>query len=244
MTAHVALIDRSTVASTGEVDALARALTIQCRHLARVGYPIAADVGVYGHRDVPRGAWQLVILDDTDQVGALGYHDRNRDGRPVAFAFARTAAEAGLAWTVTVSHELVETLVDPWALLGVDLGHDQSGAQWWLAWEACDPCEADADGYAIGGIAVSDFVTPAWFVDGAPGPYDWCEHITEPLTLRPGGYASVQVNGEWSQVTAEETSRDGVSRAEFSHRVLERSDEGLVQRRTIAADHLLRVRKA
>jgi hypothetical protein len=66
-------------------------------------------------------------------------------------------------WTVQLSHEVVEMLVDP------DLTGD----------EVCDPVEEDA--YRLDGVWVSDFVTPAWFTGGG-GPFDQMR-----LVGRPGG---------------------------------------------------------
>lgn len=210
---HVALVDHSTAIDGADLDGLASALTVQAGHLAAAGYPIAAAVTHY-KRNPPADAWQLVILDDSDQADALGYHETTEAGQPLGKVFARTVLNAGLSWTVTASHELIEMLVDPWAVLGVDLGYGE-----WVAWEACDPVEADALGYRIGDVLVSDFITPAWFVPGAPGPYDWKGHCPAPLTLLPGGYVAVQRNGEWSQVVAREPSPDGVSRVEMAQRI-------------------------
>jgi hypothetical protein len=213
LTTHVALINHSTVVRNDELDPLARALTVQAIHLGKAGYDIVADAQRYKGTP-PHAAWQLVILDDADQADALGYHETTPAGQPLGKVFARTVRDAGLSWTVTASHEFVEMLVDPWATLGVDLG---GGV--WVAWEACDPVEADAFGYDINGIRVSDFITAAWFVDGAPGPYDWTTHCPAPLTLLDGGYVAVQEGGEWQQVLAERPSPDGVSRAEFARRI-------------------------
>jgi hypothetical protein len=210
---HVALVDHSTLIDGADLDGLAAALTTQARHLNQAGYPIAATVTHY-RRNPPANAWQLVILDDSDQADALGYHETTPTGQPLGKVFARTVQDAGLSWTVTASHELVEMLVDPWAVLGVDLGNGD-----WVAWEAADPVEADAYGYLIGDVLVSDFITPAWFTPGAPGPYDWTHSCPAPLTLLPGGYVAVQRNGQWSQVVAREGSPDGVSRVEMAHRI-------------------------
>src|SRR5260370_14436911 len=57
------------------------------------------------------------------------------------------------------------------------------------AYEVCDPCEADANGYQIDGVLVSDFVTPTWFqpTPQPGGPFDFQEKIPKPLGLLPGG---------------------------------------------------------
>jgi len=49
-----------------------------------------------------------VILDDSDQAGALGYHDLTSDGLPIGKVFAASDLKAGTSWTVTASHELLE----------------------------------------------------------------------------------------------------------------------------------------
>jgi hypothetical protein len=216
---EVALVNRSTVVHDADLDRLASALTTQAGHLAQAGYDVIATVT---HPAKPaKTAWQLVILDDSDQADALGYHETTKAGQPLGKVFVRTVTDAGLSWTVTASHELVEMLVDPWALLGVDLGGGT-----WVAWEACDPVEADRYGYLIDGILVSDFITPAWFVPGSPGPYDWTKHCRRPLSLLPGGYVAVQRNGEWTQQVAREASPDGVSRVEFAQRINRRGRAG------------------
>jgi hypothetical protein len=66
------------------------------------------------------------------------------------------------------------------------------------ACEICDPCQADEFGYAIDGVAVSDFLFPSWFEtfhrSGAI-PLDYCGRISTPFTLLPGGYANVLDTG-------------------------------------------------
>ena len=52
-------------------------------------------------------------MDDSDQAGALGYHDLTSAGLPMGKVFARTDLQNNLSWTVTVSHELLEILGDP-----------------------------------------------------------------------------------------------------------------------------------
>src|SRR5262249_40004888 len=72
------------------------------------------------------------VVDDLDQPGALGYH--SDDVRP----FIRVLAQ-GAATSVTLSHEFLETLVDPtcdqWRARG-------DGTQ--VALEVCDPVEGDS----------------------------------------------------------------------------------------------------
>ncbi len=146
---------------------------------------------VAGGARPPAGAWQLAILDDSDQAGALGYHDLTPDGLPLAKAFAATAKTAGTPWTVVASHELLEMLGDPYIDLTV---FDQSSATTGILYgfEACDPVEADV--YKVQGVSVSDFVTAEWFAPPTRDtslPLDKLGLVTAPLQIRPGGYVGV-----------------------------------------------------
>jgi hypothetical protein len=140
--------------------------------------------------------WNLFVLDDSDQAGALGYHDFD-PGRPVGRVFAKTDLKYGLSWTVTASHELLEMLADP------DVSRCyQTANQRFHALEVGDPVEADEDGYEIDGVLVSDFILPTWFGQGETGRLDYRGLLAKPLELRPGGYASIWQGGGWHSVDA------------------------------------------
>jgi hypothetical protein len=103
------------------------------------------------------GTWQLVILDDSDQAGALGYHDLTKEGLPLGKVFARTDLVNKLSWSVTISHELLEMLGDPDInLTAFDQSSNTAGMLY--AYEACDACEADEYGYQIDGIQALDIL--------------------------------------------------------------------------------------
>ena len=57
--------------------------------------------------------WQLIILDDSDQADALGYHELTAAGLPLGKVFAGSDIADGASWQVTASHELLEMLIDP-----------------------------------------------------------------------------------------------------------------------------------
>lgn len=137
----------------------------------------------------------IYVLDGLDVQGALGYHDVVA-GRPVGKVDAAACARYGLSWTVTLTHELGEIMVDPWCVAAAQYATDS-----WIAYELCDPVEADEFGATINGVRVSDYLLPAYFAGGA-GPYDAYGHLSGAApTLISGGYASVCVNGNWSQIT-------------------------------------------
>jgi hypothetical protein len=145
------------------------------------------------------GNWGLAILDDSDQAGALGYHDLTSDGLPMGKVFAKSDLQYGSSWTVTVSHELLEMLADPYC------NTCAQGPDGFYAYEVCDAVEDDSLGYQSGGIQVSDFVLPSWFCSGALGPYDFKNQATQPLQLLPGGYISkFSPSSGWTQITAQQ----------------------------------------
>lgn len=146
------------------------------------------------------GAWQIVIFDDSDQAGALGYHDYvpGNGAVPTAKVFAKTDAEYHLSWSVTLSHELLEMLADPYIMLGAQVTDTE-----WYGYEICDPVEDDSLGYfsGINTVLVSNFILPQWFIPGSVGLVDCRGELSKPLDLTPGGYASIYTSGKgWGQI--------------------------------------------
>jgi hypothetical protein len=151
---------------------------------------------------IPADAWQIVVLDDSDQADALGYHDLSATGRPIASVFAKTDIDNGYSWTVTFTHELFEMLADPFISLAAQTSNTQ-----FYAYEVGDPVEADKYCYLRNDlhgrpVKISNFVTPAWFQPGLPGPFDHCKLLSKSLQLLSGGYVSIFTSGSgWSQRT-------------------------------------------
>jgi len=52
------------------------------------------------------GAWWLVFLDDSDQAGALAYHDLTDEGLPLSKVFVRTILADHASISVGATHEL------------------------------------------------------------------------------------------------------------------------------------------
>jgi hypothetical protein len=150
------------------------------------------------------GLWWLIILDNSDIAGVLGYHDATPEGLPLAKVFAETADGYGRPWTVTASHELLEMLADPgMSLVAFKPASPTESSGCLYAYEVCDPC--DDDQYSIGknNIPVSNFVYPAWFewFRNPSPPWGCGQHtqfihcydkdVGEPFQLRPGGHITV-----------------------------------------------------
>src|SRR5664279_2494772 len=88
----------------------------------------------------------IVVTDDPDQAGALGYHEMSSRGTPLGKVFAALDMRLETSWTVTLSHELLEMLADPWINWCA-----QSPEGKMYALEVCDAVEADECGYEIDG---------------------------------------------------------------------------------------------
>jgi hypothetical protein len=147
----------------------------------------------------PKTMWHAAIVDDPDAEN-LGDHDIDSElGLPRLVVSAGADKAAGIEWTVTFSHELLECLADPWinACAQVD---DQT----FYALEVCDPVLGDPLAYQIEGVWVSDFVTPAWFSPESthrPGRvYDFGGYLKRPFEIAEYGYACIFRTGEgWKQ---------------------------------------------
>ena len=175
---RVALLNQTTALPDNEVEAAVRDLQVQVSRDFAVPWAIDAALSF-----VPRGgtpppdAWWLVLLDTADQIGALGYHETTAQGQPMGKVFVKTAQTDGAAWSSVCSHELLELLADPYAACTTYIQATNTTGTLYV-WEVADACQGAT--YTINSTVVSDFVTPAWFTPGAPGPYDHLGHITRP----------------------------------------------------------------
>lgn len=203
ITASVAVLNQSTVLTDAEVQAALPAFQHQSNYHFAAHYHTGARLHFATDlATVPMGMWRMMILDDAEEAGYLGYHDLTEAGTPDALIFAKTDAIYGLSWTVTFTHELLELLGDAWINTANQVSDDT-----FYALEVCDPVEADEDGYQIKlgdhtPVLVSNFVLPKWFQPGAKAAkYDWVGLCKQPLELRPGGYQILYKDGKgWGAI--------------------------------------------
>lgn len=195
--------NESSVLSDAQVqDALAALGTQVARDFA-LAWGITCQLFFAG-KQAPAGVEVIHILDNSDQADALGYHETDTSDNPVGFVFAKTSMDYGESWSVTLSHELLEQLVDPYCTL-------LSYAENWrghkvaaIAQEVCDPVEGDS--YLIGNTQVSNFVLPLYFSQpplpaGSKLYVDCLGRLSQPLEMTPGGYIAYSTNlTRWSQV--------------------------------------------
>lgn len=203
----IAILNESTVLSDAQVQPVVAALQKQVTNDFCPAWGLTPPTlhFVPKAQIAPLGAWQLVVLNSSDQAGALGYHDVTPEDLPLGKVFAGDDLKDGVSWSVTMSHELLEMLGDPLIDLAAVVQTAQKSGRIY-AYEACDACEDDSLGYLIDGIKVSDFVLPSWFVPGSPAPYDHMKKIAKPLQILPGGYIGYLTftsKKGWTQITAD-----------------------------------------
>jgi hypothetical protein len=199
----VVIVNKSSVISDSQGQAWTKALQVQVdRDFYPAWYTRADLTFIPRNHAIPLGVWVLYLLDDSDQAGALGYHDKTADDMPLGKVFCRTTQQDGGLVSVTVSHELLEMLGDPFINRTIVTG---DGSRFY-AYENCDACEDDKYAYAVQGIPLSDFVYPEYFDDAdTRGKFDHQGHISRPLEILPGGYLGYCDAGSngWQQVTAD-----------------------------------------
>jgi hypothetical protein len=207
----VLVVNESTVATDDQLLKIVGALQRQVSEDFAPVWGIDATLGYVKKGEVPDpAAWVLGIFDTSDQAGALGYHDVTEAGLPLGKVFAKTDLDLGSSLSVTISHELLEMLLDPDINLSVFVQKtDTEGIIY--AYEVADACEDDSFGYLIDGVLVSDFVYPAWFESfNLKGPYDKQAKISAPFQLLSGGYISayqIPNVGGWTQLNGRTQAR-------------------------------------
>jgi hypothetical protein len=144
------------------------------------------------------GTWWVVFLDDSDQAGALAYHDLTDEGLPISKVFVKTLLADNASVSVGATHEICEMAVDPWLNSAYQ---DTQGTFW--AGEVCDPVEDGQYAYKIGEVLVTDFVTPNWFGhQHAQGAIDFKGHTRHAFEVLTRGYAQkFDPQQGWVQVT-------------------------------------------
>jgi len=181
----VALIDQTTngVVPPGDIRRYADALQQQVDDHLAPAWGVRADISVLPPGGaVPQGTWPIRIVDAL--AGMSGVH-RDDHGQPYA------EAVTGDQLSSTLSHELLEMLVDPQGARFIKapcLDRNFAGRLVCYLVEVADPVEPYS--YEIGGVQVADFVLPSFFDPGATGHVDFNGFLPGPLTVPLGCYIS------------------------------------------------------
>lgn len=179
-------------------------------HLAPVWSTHAKLVKATKLRD---NAWTMLFVDTANDVRALsndikkiiGKTDVNElegfhllKGKPVALVFVETVLSGPSPLStrnrisLAASHELAEMLVDPGNNLWCAHGKDTL-----YAYEICDAVEAKH--FPVKGLAMSDFVYPAYFEEyhrANSVRFDHLKAVTSPFQILEDGYAPVKKGGK------------------------------------------------
>jgi hypothetical protein len=183
---HVALVSKTKKVSPEQLSAVSAALQKQVLRDFGPLWGIQASVDAFPSLHIPLGYWPITVMDDIHSPGAGGFHS-DRNHQPFALV------QWDQNWTVSVSHECLEMLADPFGnTLHTGPSVDPRQSQVQYLQEICDPCEDLEFAYTIDGVMVSDFYTPHYFdlerVSGVR--YDYQGAITEPRDVLKNGYLS------------------------------------------------------
>ena len=191
---QIAVIDQTNEVPPGE---LARAAAAVQKQVARDFGPVwnvAATVDTFPTlADKPLDSWPVVIRKKLG-VGGPGVHVTRDGDKPFALVrFTPNSAD----WAVTLSHEILEMLVDPLGTLTTS-GPSPLGDGRTVDYlrEVCDPCQGPARAedpffefqYLMDDVFVSDFVFPTYYTGIGPGQYSFTGRVTRPRELLAGGY--------------------------------------------------------
>jgi hypothetical protein len=205
---QVGLVDMTGKIDVDLIHSAAIALNLQVTRDLPQFWPVSATVFYLPNpKKIPAGVWPVQLV-KTLPPDEGGFHS-DKHKQPYAKVIASTE---DTTWTIDVSHEILEMLVDPYgnrmqSSVAIEIvgGKIQDGTgQFGYLVEACDPCEDNSYAYTINGIAVSDFITPHFYDPMVtPGTrYSFTGAIKGPRQILPGGYIS-WVNAqkdEWQQL--------------------------------------------
>lgn len=216
----VAIIDETKKINFNDLKDVAAAIQIQVSTDVKPIWDVDAEVVAYQREsDIPYHAWKVYIKDKLD-IDVYGYHYVDDNGKPYAVLKYRDD------WTLTLSHEIVEMLCDPYGdrLMSSEnffccqdcadgkgecesiLPAEVNGVKEVLV-EVSDPSQSANFGYyvTVGSrkVLLSDFYYRTYFTDVravAGHKYSHTGAITRPKQILEGGYISFKNrSGEWWQ---------------------------------------------
>jgi hypothetical protein len=144
----------------------------------------AAAEELIGQLEVAIGPeYTAELVDDFERNKLTGLHLNAFTRQPFALV------QASDSWSVTISHEVLEMIADPFGNRLIAASHPQDPRERvkYLL-EVCDPCQAVW--YPVNGVPVSDFYLPRYFDPvGIPGMrYSYTGELERPLQILEGGY--------------------------------------------------------
>jgi hypothetical protein len=176
--------------------------------------------------DVPARAYQIVVYktaEDAEDKDFLGYH-YSPEGFPVANVFLDADLEEDKTISDTLSHEVLEMIVDPSCNLYAYRPSGVGRAERIYFYEVCDAVQSEH--YDIDGVSVCDFVYPEWFENNwkaGSRKFDHLHLLDHPFHVLKGCYADIfeARRGSftiWGKDTPEETQKKERKRRRLSAR--------------------------
>jgi hypothetical protein len=187
MLLHIALVSLTTEVSLAQLAPVSAAIQKQISRDFGPLWNVEATIDAFEKlEDVPLGYWHVLLQDELPN-GAAGLHKRDDNKQP----FALVALTNN--WSVFMSHEVLEMLVDPAGTLtraGNSLKSGQGRVEYLI--EVCDPCQASKFAYSVNSVLVSDFYTPVYFdpVKSTGARYSFSGQVRGPREVLDGGYLS------------------------------------------------------
>jgi hypothetical protein len=210
---QVALIDQTNAGAVapGTLQQYANALQQQVDNDLAPAWNVRADISVLARgAAIPEDTFPLNIVDSL--AGPAGVHADDQ-----GLVSARAVSDDQLS--ITLSHELLEMLVDPTGtrkIQAADLDPYSTGQQVYYLVEVCDPVVVYS--YDVDGVPVSDFVLPSFYEPNAIGPVDFAGFLSRPLIVPLGCYISWldPTDFKWHELQPDGTfligAKPGVSR--------------------------------
>jgi len=183
---HIAVVSNTPEITFTELAPVSAAIQKQVSRDFGPRWNVEATVDCFSKlEDVPVGYWHVILQNELPN-NAAGLHRRNDNKQP----FALVALTNN--WTVFMSHEVLEMLVDPQGTTtraGDSLKPGQGRVEYLL--EVCDPCQGSNFAYTVNAVMVSDFYTPQYFDPVKTSVrYSFSGQIRGPREVLDGGYLS------------------------------------------------------
>jgi len=179
--------------SDADITSLIPAVQRQVTEHFEPAWGVGAQI-IFAKDDIPPDAYQIIIYKtakDKADRGYLGYHFSPK-GYPVASIFAKDDLEQDKTVSVTLSHEVLEMLIDPACNLYARRPSDRGRPERIYFYEVCDAVQCQH--YDIDGVPVCDFVYPAWFEFNwkrNSRQFDYLDFVKSPFEVLKGCYADV-----------------------------------------------------
>ena len=184
---HIALVSMTREVTLANLAPVSAAIQKQVSRDFGPMWNVDATVDAFDKlEDVPVGYWHVLLQNELSN-SAAGLHKRDDSKQPFALVALTTN------WTVFMSHEVLEMLVDPQGSLtraGNSLKSGQGRVEYLI--EVCDPCQASKFAYTVNSVMVSDFYTPRYFdpIQSSGVRYSFSGQVRGPHQVLDGGYLS------------------------------------------------------